>query len=136
MAKPFEEKYEDVLQNIEFGIVQIYRAHPEMTDAEALNAVEAAIRFYQAEANKRNPPPLRLSPLAQEAFNSAKAMCEWRMGRTHMLDEKNQPVDVEMTPRTVDEIVACLKRIRRSIEFWNKRGGRQGYLNYVIEFLP
>jgi len=136
MAEPFEEKYEDVLQNIEFGIVQIYRAHPEMTDAEALNAVEAAIRFYQAEANKRNPPPLRLSPLAQEAFNSAKAMCEWRMGRTHMLDEKNQPVDVEMTPRTVDEIVVCLKRIRRSIEFWNKRGGRQGYLNYVIEFLP
>ena len=136
MAEPFEEKYEDVLQNIEFGIVQIYRAHPEMTDAEALNAVEAAIRFYQAEANKRNPPPLRLSPLAQEAFNSAKAMCEWRMGRTHMLDEKNQPVDVEMTPNTVGEILACLKRIRRSIEFWNKRGGRQGYLNYVIEFLP
>ncbi len=136
MAEPFEEKYEDVLQNIEFSIVQIYRAHPEMTDAEALNAVEATIRFYQAEANKRNPPPLRLSPLAQEAFNSAKAMCEWRMGRTHVLDEKNQPVDVEMTPRTVHEIVACLKRIRRSIEFWNKRGGRQGYLNYVIEFLP
>lgn len=136
MDEPFEKKYEDVLQNIEFSIVQVYREHPEMTDAEALNAVEAAIRFYQAEANKRNRPALRLSPLAQEAFNSAQAMCEWRMGRTHMLDENEQPVDLEMTPLTVDEIVACLKRIRRSIEFWNKRGGRQGYLNYVIEFLP
>ena len=136
MGESFEEKYEDILQNIEFGIVQVYRAHPEMTDAEALNAVGAAIRFYQAEASKRNPPALRLSPLAQEAFNSVKAMCEWRMGRTHMLDEKNQPVDVEMTPKTVDEILACLKRIRRSIGFWNRRGGRQGYLNYVIEFLP
>lgn len=33
------------------------------------------------------------------------------------------------------EIVACLKRLRKSVQFWTKSGGRQGYLNYIVEFL-
>jgi O6-methylguanine-DNA--protein-cysteine methyltransferase len=39
----FEEKYLDVLQNIEFGIVSVYREHPEMLDWDAFKAVEALI---------------------------------------------------------------------------------------------
>lgn len=39
MAETFEEKYEDVLQNIEFALVQAYGAHPEMTDWDAREAV-------------------------------------------------------------------------------------------------
>jgi hypothetical protein len=29
MSIPFEEQYQDVLQNIEFAIVSTYREHPE-----------------------------------------------------------------------------------------------------------
>ncbi len=36
---------------------------------------------------------------------------------------------------SLEVIVACLKRIRKSIQKWNKRGGRQGYLTYVHQFL-
>lgn len=32
---PFEKRYEDVLQNIEFGIIRVFRDNPEMTDWEA-----------------------------------------------------------------------------------------------------
>ena len=45
-SPPFEERYQDVLQNIEFGITQVYRNHPEMTDWEALAAIEALLRAY------------------------------------------------------------------------------------------
>ena len=135
MAESFEDQYLDVLQNIEAGIIRVYRSHREMTDAEALNAVEGVIRVYQAESKKRSPPALRLSPLAQEAFDAVKAMCDWRLGREQLVDASDEPVSVPIEPKTVDEIVACLKRIRRSIEHWNKRGGRQGYLNYVDGFI-
>jgi len=135
MDESFEDEYLDVLQNIEAGIVRVFREHPEMTDAEASQAVEGALRLYQAEVKKRNPPALRFSPLAQEAFDAVKAMCDWRLGRGELMDDSGQAVDLGITPKTMDEIIACLKRIRRSIELWSKRGGRQGYLNYVDDFI-
>jgi hypothetical protein len=42
---------------------------------------------------------------------------------------------LDLEPKTVDEIIACLKRIRRSIQFWQKKGGRQGYLTFISEFV-
>ncbi len=135
MPEKFEEKYDDVLQNIEFGVQLVYQKHHEMTDFDAQSAIEALIRFYQAETRKRNLPELRLAPLAHETFDSVKAMCEWRLGRSEMLDDKSQWADLEMKPKTVDEIVLCLKRIRRSIEFWSRKGGRQSYLKFVSQFV-
>jgi hypothetical protein len=132
----FEEKYEDVLQNIEFGIVGVYRKNPEVSDWDALDAVEALIRRYTAEERNRVAPAVRLSVLAQQIFDAAGAVCEWRLGREELLDQKDQPPDLKPEPNTVGEIVACLKRIRRSIRLWDKQGGRQGYLNFVRQFLP
>lgn len=135
-----EEQYEDVLQNIEFGIIRVYREHSEMTDWQALDAVQALIRLYQAQAQGRPEPQTTLQPLAQEVFDSAQAMCEWRLGRTHFMratepDAPQKEVIIDLNPLSLDEIVACLKRIRKSIQFWSKQGGRQGYLNYVNGFI-
>ena len=73
-----EERYEDVLQNIEFGIVQVYRDHPEMTDWEALAAIEALIQAYNAEVRGRQARPPSLAPLAQEVHASVARMRESR----------------------------------------------------------
>lgn len=135
MTETFEEKYGDVLQNIEFALVQTYRAHAEMTDWHTLDALDALIHTYRAEAGGHLAPPVSLTPFAQEAFDAVKAMCEWRLGRQHLVDEKGAPVDTEMKPKTVDEIIACLKRVRRSVEKWQKRGGRRGYFDFVEQFL-
>ena len=131
----FEDKYLDVLQNIEFGIVRIYQERPELTDWDSLDAIEALIRGYTAEVRGRSRPNIRLSDLPQLVFDSVEAMCEWRLGRERLSAEGSQPVDVEMEPKTIDEIIACLKRIRKSIKRWNKVGGRQGYLNFISEFV-
>ena len=132
----FEEKYLDVLQNIEFGIARIYQEHPELTDWDALDAIEALIRHYTAEMRNRPHPPARLSELPKLVFKSVETMCEWRLGRTQpFAKEDGQPIELEIEPKTVDEIIACLKRVRRSIRLWNRRGGRQGYLNFISEYV-
>jgi hypothetical protein len=125
----------DVLQNIEFGIVRVYRERPELTDWDALDAIEALIRGYTAESRGRSRPNIRLSDLSQLVFDSVETMCEWRLGREQPFVEGNQPLDVKMEPRTLDEIIACLKRIRKSIKRWTKESGRQGYLSFVSEFV-
>jgi hypothetical protein len=131
----FEERYEDILQNIEFGIVQVYHSHPEMTDWEVLTAVEALIRAYNAEAKGRQATPPSLVPLAQEVHGSVKMMCEWRLGRETPFRDEGEPVDIPVESISLDEIVACLKRVRKSINRWTRTGGRQGYLTFVSQFV-
>jgi hypothetical protein len=79
-GRGFEERYEDVLQNIEFGVLRVYRDHPELTDWDALHAVEALLRVYQAEVKNRQAVLSPLTPLAQKVYDSVKPMCEWRLG--------------------------------------------------------
>ena len=65
MADTFEEQYLDVLQNIEFAIGEVYRAHPELTDWNTEKVIEGLIRGYQAEVKGRRAPALKLSDLEQ-----------------------------------------------------------------------
>lgn len=134
--RPFEERYMDVLQNLEFGIVQVARQHPEMTDWEALTAVEALMQVYRAEAAGREARRPELAPLAEETYHTVEGMCEWRLGRGSFVNDEGAPVEIPVDPITAEEMYTCLKRIRRSIRKWTKRGGRQGYLTYIDQFFP
>lgn len=128
----FEEEYADVLQNIEMVITTYYQDHPELTDYQVDAALEALGRTYQRE-KIGGAPVLPKGNLALDLYHSVKTICEWRLGRENIVDEEGQPMSVE--PLTVDEIQACLKRLRKSIDTWNKHGGTQGYLNYIRQFL-
>lgn len=46
---PVEDRYFDVLHNIESAIVSVYRAHPELTDYEVDKALAALWDSYHAE---------------------------------------------------------------------------------------
>ncbi len=133
-----EEQYLDVLQNLEFAIVQTARQHPELADWHAESAVSALIRLYKAEAagDEIRDPSARLDPLAQEVYDGMHTMAEWRLGRGAAFEKDGEPVEIPIEPTTAQEMVDCLKRIRKSIRRWTKRGGRKGYLNYVDEFFP
>ncbi|MCS6908994.1 MAG: hypothetical protein NZM11_00255 [Anaerolineales bacterium] len=131
----FEENHIDVLQNIESGIVQVYRSNPQLLDVDVEHALEGLIRAYQAEVRGRAAPAVRLSPPAQQVYETVKAVCDWRLGREHLYDDAGRPVDVGLTPLTPEEIVACLKRIRKSVTLWTKERGRRGYLSYIIQFI-
>lgn len=135
-GQSFEDEYLDILQNIEFNIVQIAQKHPEMTDWDALSAIEALIAAYRKKSAGRKVTPRKLSPLAEEIYATLNAMCDWRLGEGQLLNKEGEPVDIPLDPITVDELLACLKRIRLSINRWTKQGGRRGYLTFIDQFLP
>lgn len=130
----FEEEYMDVLHNIEFGLITVYREDEEMTDWQALEAINSLIRTYTAEIRRRSAPALKLNELSQSAYDRMMGMCDLHLGREALI----APDGRELTfPRvsTTGEIVHCLKRIRRSIEMWNKEMGRRGYFDVVGQYV-
>ncbi len=63
-------------------------------------------------------------------------MCEWRLGRTTIGIDKNIQEEISINDsKTIDEIIDCLKRILKSVNKWNKREGRQGYLKFVSQYI-
>ncbi|MEB3338908.1 MAG: hypothetical protein VKJ46_15670 [Leptolyngbyaceae bacterium] len=130
----FEDDYQDVLQNIEFGIIQVYQEEPDLIDAEVLTAIEALIRTYGAEAEGKSISSRPLRGISRRVADSVKLMCELRLGRALAADDPDKTADM-FPPKTVSEIVACLKRIQSSIKFWTQKSGRQGYLDFVSQFV-
>jgi hypothetical protein len=128
-----EEEYQDVLQNIESAIVGVYREQSQLTDYQVDTALEALGRTYLREQTG-GAPVLPKNALAKAVYERVKAMCDWRMGREHLVDEEGQPLNME--PLAVEVILACLKRVRKSVNYWNKQSGMTGYLDYVSQFLP
>jgi hypothetical protein len=122
----------DVLQNLEFSVVQIWRANREMTDYAALHAYETAFQFYRAEMRGHTPKPNTLTGLEAATLDAVKAMCEFRLGRAR------EPVAGPETvlPVPLEKIVDCLRELSKSVARHTKQSGRQGYLNFIDRFLP
>jgi hypothetical protein len=135
MEEQFEERYRDVLQNIEGILMPIYDQHPKMTDYGAIYVMETLIKVFNAELQGRTAAIPQFQPYEQEAFDSVRAICYWRMGRGKMTDANGREMDLAVEPKTAEEIIACLKRVHKSIQFWQKRGGRRAYYEYVKEFI-
>lgn len=119
----------DVLQNIEVGIIQVYRADATLLDVDAQDAIDALVRHYRSEEEQRGEVNLRLSEKARVVFDSVQSICLWRLGRTP--DPDGVPVD----PLSVAEMVACLQGVQKSIPRWTRQGKR-GYLDFVGQYLP
>lgn len=132
----FEDEYLGVLMSIEHMIVPIYHEYDEMTDWETLNAINGLIRTYTAEMRHRKTPQLQFDTLEEEVYVRVNAVCEFHLGRESFTDKDGNPVNIQVDPVSVSEMVQCLKRIRKSIQLWQKEGGKRGYFNYVSQFLP
>jgi len=124
------EEHLDILQNIEFAIVSVYRRNRNLTDHNVDMALEALLKKYRV---KQAFPPQ--SPLTLEVFEAAQSMCDWRLGEADLEDDSGLPADLPLEPVSREIIVACLQRLRKSVRTWTKQGGRQGYLNYIDQFL-
>lgn len=119
--------YQDVLQNIEAVVAELWRKHPEMTNYTVMRAYEAAIARYHAEARGQTPKPVNLTGLNAMVFSDVSEICEWRLGRTRDLED--------IKPIPVEDLVACLRKLHKSVDFWTKEGGRQGYLTFIEKFV-
>ena len=128
-----EEQYLDVLQNIEFAIVEEFRRDPAILDLNVREAVNVLARQYESEEEGRTPPRAQTTDRTRAVFDAVRTVCEWRMGRPRgpVLAKDDPPVpDI-----AVAEMAACLKRIRKSVDLWSKESGPRGYLNFVRQYI-
>ena len=128
-----EDQYLDVLQNIEFAIVDEFRRDPAILDLNVREAVNVLARQYESEEEGRTPPRAQMTDRTRAVFDAVRTVCEWRLGRPR------GPVPAEDDPPVQDitaaEMAACLKRIRKSIDRWSKERGPRGYLNFVRQYI-
>jgi len=127
-----EDTHLDVLQNIEFAIVSVYRERRNLLDYDVMRALDALIEVYRAESRGHTPKEIPLPEPERLVFHRAKDMCEFRLGRKELGITGQMTAGAE---KTVDEILACLRKIRKSVDRWNKRGGQQGYLQFVSQYV-
>jgi hypothetical protein len=130
-----EEEYLDVLQNIEFAIMSVYRENPLLVDFDVEAAINALISLFHAQSQNHEARRTNLNERATLVYERVEAMCDWRLGREESLSADMQQRGPRPEPVTLDVIVACLKRIRKSVQRWNKEGGRQGYLTFAGRFV-
>lgn len=130
MSLNFEERYADVLQNIEFAIVDTDHRLREGLDYHVDAALEAAVARYAAEQQGRVPREVTLEGPRREMYEAVRNVCEWRLGRQELLDAPGL-----LPQKTVEEIVMCLKRVRKSVQRWTKQAGRRGYLDFVSQYI-
>jgi hypothetical protein len=129
-----EDQYTDVLQNIELGIVLTYKNNRDMSDSDVIRVLEALIDEYAAEKVGRPPRRFPLSGTEQALLENVRRMCEWRLGRSSLAGFVEE-AEVGPEPITIDEIILCLKRVLKSINRWNKDGGRRGYLDFIVQYV-
>ncbi|RPI14264.1 MAG: hypothetical protein EHM58_16755 [Ignavibacteriae bacterium] len=134
----FVKQHMDVLQNIEFAIVEVYKENYELIDADVLFALDALIDFYTAEERNRPPRNFNLSEKSNLVYNNVKEMCEYRVGRNKSMDisSKNLIIEDKLIPVTLKDIQDCLKKIKTSVNKWTRMNGRQGYLEFVKNYVP
>ena len=127
-----EDKHLDVLQNIEFAIVEVFRADHALHDLDVQDAVNALVRHYHVEDEHRRPPTANLADRAQRVFTSVQAVCEWRLGRSPLPAHAEMSDDILPLP----DLVECLRRIQKSVLRWSRYGGRSEYLEFISTHLP
>jgi hypothetical protein len=123
----------DVLQNIELSVIQAYRTNPELTDYHVDVAYQTLYQNYRGELSGRKEK-IPANSLAAEIYQAVRAVCEWRLGRDHFVDQEGRQVEIPADDIEIEDITSCLKDLRKSVRLWTKQGGRQGYLNYIDKF--
>ncbi len=128
-----EEEHPDVLQNIEFTVRLAYRDNPQLTNHAVLRIYHAVLDSYAAEQAGRELRPWQPTEYEQKLFGEVKDMCEMRLGRASVENPDGQEVDFPVVD--VPTMMLCLKRLCKSVQTWTKRGGRQGYLEFISHFM-
>jgi len=133
-----EDKHLDVLQNIEFAVVSVYRDDPTMEDREAIRALEVLVQYQRRVAAGQTPTlPDNLSENEQLVVDRVQAIMEERRALAPPAEApKRFSVLNKKTNSFEDTLLACLRKIHKSAVRWNKRNGKQGYLKFAIKYLP
>jgi hypothetical protein len=113
----------------------VVRAVAKGLDSDVEKALNMALLDYQAERQQWTPRSPTLGALPEMVYVSLKQVCNWRLGRLAGLAPGDARPLALLSPLSLDEVIACLKRIRKSVQKWNRQAGQRGYLQFVAEYI-
>lgn len=134
IKKGEEEEHSMLLFPMESNVLKIHRSHPDSNSRRLREAIGLVLydiksritgekadtnRFRDAD-NERLEKALLMSfdPFTNEAIREV-------LGR-------KEPQDLQ---EYYKEAVMCLLRIKESIDVWEKRGGPNGYFNFIEQYM-
>lgn len=115
----FEDQHLDLLQNIEFGIIQVYLEDKTITDFNVFNVLESLIDASRRKYNHQETVNYDLKENEGQIFDT---IIEIVNSRT------NNREDVKLN-------IAAFRKILKSAKKWNKRRGKRGYLTFVENYI-
>ena len=131
----FEMVNQGTLASIELAIVGCFRAQNSLTDHDVEEAINAVLPAYEPAKRDTSGRVARLGPMARDVFNQISAVCRVMTDPDRLQTETGEPLAKDMRMRSVsaETMSACLRRIRKSVQFWRRDGGLRGYLNFINE---
>jgi len=76
-----------------------------------------------------------LQERSTEIHNLLTIVCDWMMNEEIQKPDSCEWLRPKRDSKKIDEIITMLKYIKRSVDKWNKKGGRQGYLKLIEPFI-
>jgi hypothetical protein len=121
------------LQELETAIAEVFRKHPDMTDYVAARAYESTFQVYRALNRGHQPKPSTLKGLDAEAFDAVRTTCErlHASGAAPLKDNSRGSTP----PVPLPKLVEYLRDLQRSVERHTAANGRQGYLEFINQFV-
>ena len=106
-----EEKYINELMQIESSIYEFFKINQQVSDSQIERVISELILLNKSK-KKGYSREINLIGLDLDLLNS--------------INSKIDSLEINE-----EELIICLKRIKRSIEKWNKQMGRQGYIHFI-----
>jgi hypothetical protein len=129
----FEEQYFGQLFSIESAIYSVYKENRDLLDYNVDKALNGAVRTLNSQKRGRKPPTLKLKDDEQKIYDDFMSLVDLHTSEGYFTTEDGEGIDLPIEPITIDEMIACFKRIQRSIKLMSSQG-RQGYLNFIEQF--
>lgn len=130
----FEDEYYSVLLSIESAVAEVYKTNPQLLDFNVDKALNGAVRTLNNQKRDRKPPTLKLKGDEQLMYDRFLSVVAMYSGESEFTTEDGQAIELEdFQTYSIDELIACFKRIQRSIKLMSDQG-RQGYLDFIKQF--
>ncbi|MBR9923283.1 MAG: hypothetical protein GYB31_20825 [Bacteroidetes bacterium] len=136
-----EEKYPDILQNIESAVTQFYRKSPDLRDRDVMKAYELLERHFRKLSMGRKLEEELPDELATELYKQVLSTLEVRQKIIGTADNSEAETPKRRFSHALKEpskeeiIIACLRKVHKSAKRWNKRNGERGYLGFVVDYV-
>jgi hypothetical protein len=111
----------DVCQNIEVGLKEQYELYPELTDNLCVFGLEQAIVALKKKAGYAKNMKVSNDPLVQGIIKWCVDIGEMRIGKLNDL--------------TLEEYVARIKKIKKSVILHSSLGGKRGYYEFIKDYV-